>query len=198
LNFRSPEEIAKRCCVLSAFVAGIGCNCPMKVINNWLKDNNLIDSTSPEEAELFKKKQSLFSSFKISQQDIANAQWRVEAIFALAWTIGIVENINPLKHVPDDLVYKVSSPPPKNEGLAKKHKVSVSDFIKNAKLRDKEEIMTQTDLIYRLHWATRDAMLNNSKNPVKLKDSNSIYHERHHAFNWVIGLDEWDDVTTDT
>jgi hypothetical protein len=63
-------------------------------------------------------------------------------------------------------------------------------------LRPVSEILDMADLIYRLHWASRDAYLNKKDPPAKLNEG--IIEERHYAINWITCLEEWDDITTDT
>ena len=71
------------------------------------------------------------------------------------------------------------------------------EWIARSKLRDTEEILNELDLTYRIHWATRDAALNNKAIPRDFHPG--IVFERHYALNWlVIYADEWDDITTDT
>ena len=72
-----------------------------------------------------------------------------------------------------------------------------TEWIKNSKLRDTEDILNETDLIYRIHWSTRDASLKGKPSPVGL--SEDIVMERHFAFNWLtMYADDWDDIATDT
>ena len=65
-------------------------------------------------------------------------------------------------------------------------------------LIDKSDILDKEDLIYRMHWATRQASLNNEEMPAGLE--NGVVNEWHHALNWLAYYDDvdWDDVSTDT
>ena len=74
----------------------------------------------------------------------------------------------------------------------------VSKFIENAKLRDREEIFDQADLIYRYHWAVRNNDLKGIEIPGNL--DRSVIMERHYALNWSIDSDktDWDDIVTHT
>ncbi len=60
------------------------------------------------------------------------------------------------------------------------------------------EVLDEADLIYRYHWAARDARLKGRQPPAGL--NLDVIQERHKALNWLIDYDraEWDDVTTDT
>lgn len=59
-------------------------------------------------------------------------------------------------------------------------------------------VLTEADLIYRCHWAVRDAQINGTPIPGGLEPG--VVAERHHAFNWLIRHreEEWDAVDTST
>ena len=72
-----------------------------------------------------------------------------------------------------------------------------SVWISNSRLRNTEDILNETDLIYRIHWATEDARINGKKVPAGL--NSDVIMERHFALNWLtMYADDWDDITTDT
>ena len=74
---------------------------------------------------------------------------------------------------------------------------SSRDFIETAQLRSVSEILDETDRIYRIHWAVREAQLKEQPVPAGLDPD--VVWERHYALNWLTWYaDEWDDVTTDT
>jgi len=71
-------------------------------------------------------------------------------------------------------------------------------FVAQAALRPAGELLDAADLIYRYHWATREAELRGREPPAGLDPG--VVMERHYALNWLIGylgLD-WDEVSTDT
>jgi Domain of unknown function (DUF4272) len=71
-------------------------------------------------------------------------------------------------------------------------------FIEDSELRPIGDILDQVDLIYRYHWAVRNARLKGQQIPADLDPG--VTEERHYALNWLIGYLEqaWDDVSTDT
>jgi hypothetical protein len=67
------------------------------------------------------------------------------------------------------------------------------------KIRAKDEIVAWADLLYRLHWAVRDARLNGGQ-PLEMLNG-GVVQEWHLAVNWMTRYgneDNWDDVGTDT
>jgi len=71
-------------------------------------------------------------------------------------------------------------------------------FIEDSELRPIADILDQADLIYRYHWAVRNARMKGQQLPAALHPG--VTEERHYALNWLIGYNEqaWDQVTTDT
>jgi hypothetical protein len=70
--------------------------------------------------------------------------------------------------------------------------------VNEASLIPRADILDKADLIYRMHWATHHASLNQEAMPAGLQ--HGIVKEWHHAINWLTcyGNEDWDDVTTDT
>jgi hypothetical protein len=72
-----------------------------------------------------------------------------------------------------------------------------ASWINNSTLRDSEEILNQTDLIYRIHWAVKEAQFNNQ--PIPANINIGVVYERHIALNWLtMYAEDWDDLTADT
>lgn len=124
-----------------------------------------------------------------SEQDIINMVWKYEAYWTLLWALGIVEKLDYPDHIVDcqfaiDAVASCDD---------------FADFMAKTRLRDIEEILDETDLIYRYHWACVDARINGREMPGGLLES--VVMERHAGLNWLIGVydcDDWDDVPVHT
>ncbi|MEW6350880.1 MAG: DUF4272 domain-containing protein [Thermodesulfobacteriota bacterium] len=56
-------------------------------------------------------------------------------------------------------------------------------WIRNLTLRSKSEILDASDLIYRLHWATRQAQVHGDPTPPGVHAE--VVEEWHHAVNWL-------------
>jgi hypothetical protein len=181
VKIRTAQEIAERILVLVylAYVSEVVDE--RENVIDFLKTNSLWDKVSPDEKELFQKEE-------LTDQETANISWRSEGVWLLLWTINKVEKLDlPTEQV--EIPEIVSRLP---EFLT-----DPTEFIKNANIRPTTEILDASDLIYRLHWATRNADLNNQPMPANL--DLSIIIERHYAINWVtFYADEWDEISTDT
>ncbi|NBP70068.1 MAG: DUF4272 domain-containing protein [Cytophagia bacterium] len=180
VKVRSPKEIAKRLLCLTYLCYAIEDEESKAQVIEFLKKDNLWDRVTDDEKLLFTKP-------KLTDQERVNVSWRSEAIWLLLWTIKKVDELDlPLDEVNiADIVDRLP-----------KLMSSTKDFIESAEIRATGEILDQSDLIYRLHWATRQAELDNN---VELDLNPSIVVERHYAINWVTYYaDNWDDITTDT
>lgn len=181
VKIRTAQEIAIRILVLVylAYVSEVPDE--RENVIDFLKTNSLWDKVSPDEKELFQKEE-------LTDQETANISWRSEGVWLLLWTINKVDKLElPTEQV--EIPEIVSRLP---EFLT-----DPTEFIKNANVRQTTEILDQSDLIYRLHWATRNANLNNQPMPANL--DLSIIMERHYAINWVtFYADEWDEISTNT
>lgn len=181
VKIRTGQEIAERILILVylAFLSEVPDE--KEAVIDFLKIHQLWDKVSPDEKKLYQKK-------KLTEQEAINILWRSEAIWLLLWSIHKVDQLKlPTVHVE---VSEIMARIPEFFADPK-------DFIETAVVRSTTEILDASDLIYRLHWATRNAGLNNQPMPAKLDAS--VVMERHYAINWLtFYAEEWDDVTTDT
>jgi len=74
--------------------------------------------------------------------------------------------------------------------------VTTEAFKRGLKLRDKSEVVSKADLAYCLHWAVRHAEINGQGTPGKVPAN--VVAERRRALEWMMGQDDWDEVTLDT
>lgn len=176
---RDSKDVATRAAVLYA-VAAIGHGGDREAIRRFLEVEGLWGAVTPNE-------KILFEGDDPPGQAIIDASWRAEALWALLWALGKVDTLDiPKGQCDAGHVHKVM--PGKGE---------VAAFINSATLRPKSEILDETDRIYRIHWAVRDAQINGKPIPAGL--NSGVVVERHFALNWLTWYaDEWDEVTTDT
>jgi hypothetical protein len=131
--------------------------------------------------------------------------WRLESIWVLLWALGQTDQLDwPSKQCDvSELVELLKN------FMAEPGPLTASE------LRPISEILDAQDLILRIHWAIRDAFLNQaSMIPEDLDWSGKsemvplthcggvgVVEERHHALNWlanVMNSTEWDGVDTPT
>jgi hypothetical protein len=122
-----------------------------------------------------------------SQHDPIQFTWRHEAAWPLLWALGFVAELGKPVQV-CDVEFAATT-------MAER---TTSQFIEDSELRPIADILDQADLIYRYHWAVRNARIKGRHVPAALDPG--VTQERHHALNWLIGYKDqaWDHVTTDT
>lgn len=179
-KIRTAKETAKRAIVLYC-IAGLGHGADRDVVTDWLKEEDLWQSVTPAERETY------FMA-DLSDRSKIQATWKIEAVWTLLWALGKIERIEfPTTICDTELIQSLM---PRLDGTTDR-------FIEEADLRDTHTILDATDLIYRIHWAVRDAQLNGLQVPAQLDPD--VVQERHYTLNWLIFYAEhWDDVTTDT
>lgn len=176
---RSKEEVALRtlCLIL---VAAKGEGLEEEVVERVLESYELRPHLTPKEL-------AFVLDNSPSQHDRLQFVWRYEAASTLLWGLGFVAQLGKPVQVCDV-----------NFAVTTMTGTTTSRFIEDSKLRPITEILDQADLIYRYHWAVRNARVKGQQIPAALDPS--VTEERHYALNWLIGYLEqaWDDVSTDT
>ncbi len=72
---------------------------------------------------------------------------------------------------------------------------SIESFLLSAELRSPGELLAEDDRIYNLHCYARQAIRQGEMPEDLIYD---VLFQRHYAFEWLNGDDDWDDVCTDT
>ena len=176
---RAKEEVALRAlCVL--FVAAKGEGLPEELVERLLESYDLRPHLTPKELAFVLDKSP-------SQHDRIQFTWRHEAAWTLLWALGFVAQLDKPAQI-CDVSFAAST-------MAER---TTSQFIEDSELRPIADILDQADLIYRYHWAVRNARMKGQEIPAALDPG--VTKERHYALNWLIGYNgqAWDHVTTDT
>ncbi len=182
VKIRSKEDIIKRALAL-CFVGLKSVGLEQRHLDEYTEKYKVSESLSLSELE-----KEYIQADQPSEQQTVNANWRFESLNILLWALGYVESLNfprEVCNVPEIVNIIINK--------------SLEEFSKAVKTRNKEEILDQADLIYRLDWACIDSRENNeAQTPAGLNAS--VVYERHYALNWLISYmnQDWDNVGTDT
>ena len=183
VELRPASEVACRILVL-AYLSLLGeVENRKEEIINFLTQGGLWPYVTEYENELFAKKQ-------LSQKEKIELSWHFEPILMLLWVLGKIRHITlPKSPISEDDFSKIEACLP---GFFQ----PVADFVNSAVLRESDEMLEMADLIYRMHWAVKDASAKGRKIPAGLHPG--VVYERHYAINWVVfAEDDWDDISTD-
>jgi hypothetical protein len=105
----------------------------------------------------------------------------------LAWSIGLIEEFDCLRRIPDTLIRIFPE-------LLRME--SAEAFRGRALLRPTSALLSACDSAYCFHWALTDAELNNE---LKKGHSPLFIAERRRALGWLLARDEeWEIVQLDT
>ena len=111
--------------------------------------------------------------------------WRYEAAWTLFWALKFTDGPLALPNAICDVPLLVST-------------VRDTTDLAIHGLQTTNNLLNEADLIYRYHWAVRQAQIDGDPVPAGLEPG--VVMERHYALNWLIGYDnaDWDDVSTNT
>ncbi|CAB4824948.1 unannotated protein [freshwater metagenome] len=144
----------------------------------WLQQENCLDYLTTSE--------KFFFQTGIVNRNRINTQ--IESIWVLAWCVNKVKELNVSEPCSENLVYLMPD---------LKKMESGESFRNTVTLRKKNEIIENCDLAYCLHWSVVDFELRGKKK-WKLPISPAEIVERRHAFEWMISMEHWDDISLDT
>lgn len=179
-RFRTAEEVAAKAVVLYGLIFVANREKSAEEMITYIKQYHLWESVSPEERAYLEK------PFR-TDKDNNPFTWRIETLNVLLWALGNFETL-PFPVATCDFRSYTNLP---------NLEADPAPWIQQAHLRNHEDILNQADLIYRIHWAARNAYLKNQPPPSGL--NYPVVFERHFALNWLtIYADDWDDITTDT
>ncbi len=179
-RLRSQQAVAERALALM-LVAVKGEGLEDEIVQRVMADYGIAPLLSPNE-------QAFIQNQAPSQQDRINFIWRYESLATLLWALGFQQQLT----YPDAICDVPSLV------TAIRESGSYEGFLAASKLRSATEILDQTDLIYRIHWAVVDARLRGLVAPGGIEAG--VVYERHYALNWLTCYfgQAWDDVRTDT
>jgi hypothetical protein len=182
IEIRSVEEVLERLIALWA-VAGAAMLPGNTYFREYITGNNLQKWLSKRELEFL-------LSAKQNEHQIIQFSWQLEALYFIAWCAGLIDQIA--------IPFRESSV--KEIMALFPHEQEPPDLLRSAiRLRTKSEVLNQADLLYRLHWAVRNARIR--EEPDQPQVIGGVVQEWHRAVNWMTRYDQennWDYVATDT
>jgi hypothetical protein len=180
VELRQPIDVARR--ALALFVVanraeslGHGSPLPLETLREQSPQGFL--ALSPRETEFL-------AADCPDPQEVVQAVWRYEALFVLQWALGLTDEL--------PLPTGICDVPAASE------RMRTFDVSESPSLRPADEILSALDLHLRLHWAVRQARLDEAEPPAGL--SPGVVLERHYALNWLVRFEEseWDEVDVPT
>ncbi len=179
--FKTPQDIALRIIHLYSLIGITMPKVEIEKIKKWLEVEGVFDSLENEEKRIFIETPQ---SNKLKK----NLSWLKESLYTLIWAIKGVSEL-PFPNILCNLDSIFNKIPPK---------VPVNQFMKETNIRNKEEILFQTDLHYNLHWALKESKLSGNDKGLLLKINGDIVIERRKALEWIVSKSLWNEIVLDT
>lgn len=190
--FRSEREVASRSLALDC-VNSTAFGLSKEKAALWLTRHDLTSFLTQEETRFLqtpdvprKELEAVFAGRPASAEGNA-IRVRIEALWALAWALGLVQAVSWDRYCADYL----TSLFPDHRGDP-----DPADFYERAQLRSKEEILLQADIAVCLHWAVHEAGLGRRAYPFSVRAY--VIEQRRRALNWILSDAPWDEVPMDT
>ncbi|MFD1408851.1 DUF4272 domain-containing protein [Kroppenstedtia eburnea] len=185
-QFRSPQEVARRALVLHALLGVIFYHRPLDVVE-WVREEGLWEELTPREKEIFQIpliEDEGERVWKLRRMQSNRITWRMEALWALLWSLGKIETLG-WPSGQSDAEQVGNAVPQLGE--------STESFIENAEFRPLSEIADQADLMFRLFHGLQRAREENSEAPAGVEPF-TVY-EWHLALQWIFHDWEWEEMT---
>lgn len=190
VRLRSREEMVKRAAALFAVAVY------SEVILSEDSDRekaffyfNKMNDLYGVKSYLTEKETAYINDPEPEQQTCIQFVWRYECCGVLLWAAGVVDDLS----YPSEIIDV-----PVLAAIFWQHK-GLQDLLSKGYSRPETEILDAADLTLRYDWACVDARIHGKEAPAGLDAG--IVVERHYAFNWIIGANDyadWDDIQPNT
>ena len=174
----TSEKVARRACIISGLLS-LAFGAPRDMVLRYFESGGLFEHATASEIDLV-------HASSLEQAQIERLEIQVEALWELAWVLCLIPRIDHFKYCGQHLIT-----------LVPKLDEPVSGFVDRARMRPLDDLLAEADMLYRLHWAVRDASLQQQSIPNGLRFY--VTNERLRAINWVLFSDvSWEDTDTST
>ncbi|WP_158961391.1 DUF4272 domain-containing protein [Myroides fluvii] len=179
-NMRSQEALIGRMSVMNALI-NISFEAPVDVVQQWIEDQNLTAHLSTWEKEVLTKTQA-----DLDQYEINTLRWYLEGLWALMWAAKMIPHLDETEWNDESMATMLPNLE-EGEDNSRLNQITIS--------RTVEDIYTQLDYYYRLHWYCVDERLQGKEAVI----NEGIVYERRRAFEWLINQEtDWDAIEMGT
>lgn len=176
---RSARQIAVRAVILQGVVAAAMQVEPEPIIE-WFREQRIWRSVTIEEKALLKNP-------SLSTKQCKLLAWHQEAQWTLLWVVGKVESLGlPTRRCDTRRLCDAIIPPLGSD---------IAEFLESTKLRSPGELLAEDDRTYNLWCYANGARTKGGQLPDDLNWN--VLYERRYAFEWLDGMEAWDEVTCD-
>ena len=178
---RDADALAGRILVLNA-LSNLAREAPVEAIRDYVAGDGLRPALTPRERDQLAKRTE-----DLTPQELINASWYDEAIYALAWAGGLMPSLPPDAGYARELLDVLPNV---------EHGESGRELRSRVRLRPYAELYAMRDLYYRAHWFTRNCELTGADAGAF---HGGVVMERRKALEWLLDpATDWDDVELHT
>ncbi len=178
---RAADSVADRCHAIAAALA-LAHRAPVRTVRDVLDEHDLERWLGARELELLHVLEGETERDEGElQQLLVDVSWREEALHALLWTLGLVEDLPPDRMCPKEPVYERLAPG-LDPGRARR----------DLRLRPLSEIAAMLDFYYCLHWHARKAQYHGDVWDYEIAPG--VVLERRRALEWLFQDAPWEEV----
>lgn len=178
---RDAGAVVARCHAIAAAIALVH-RAPVQTVRGAIDEHDLEQALGARELELLGVLEGEIERDEGDlQQLLVDIAWREEALLALLWVLGLVEDLPPDEMCPKEAVYERLAP-----GL------DPACARRDLRLRPVAEIAAMLDFYYCLHWHARNAQYHGDVWDFQI--SPSVVLERRRALEWLCQDAPWEDV----
>jgi hypothetical protein len=177
----TARQIATRAVILQGVVA-VAFKIDPEPVVKWLRQQYIWDQVSPLEQAF------LLSPASLPRYEWNKLRWRREAAWTLLWVVGKVEALGlPTRRCDTARLVNEIIPALGSD---------IEPFLESAVLRSPGELLAEDDRHYDLwcrYFQTRRAGSHLLPDDLEI----NVLYEREYAFEWLHGIEAWDDVQCD-
>jgi hypothetical protein len=177
----TARQIATRAVILQGVVA-VACGVDPEPVIEWFQEQGVRNAVSPRERAL------LLDPSSVSRDEIYGFRWQQEAEWALLWVVGKVESLGlptrpcDSRRLVDEIIPALGS--------------DIEPFLASAKLRPPGVLLAEDDRYYDL-WCRYIQTRREGSYLLPHDLEVDVLYQREYAFEWLHGIEAWDDVQCD-
>jgi len=177
----TAREVATRAVILQG-VAAVACKVDPEPVVEWYQDRGVWEVVSPRE------KKFLLDPSSVVGDDLLRLRWRQEAEWALLWVVGKVESLGlPTRQCDTRRLTREIIPALGSE---------IEPFLASAELRAPGMLLAESDRHYDL-WCRYVQTRHREHHLLPSDLAFDVLYQREYAFEWLLGVESWDDVQCD-
>ena len=177
----TARQIATRAVILQGVVA-VACDVDPEPVIAWYRDQGVWEAVSRREQTF------LLHPSSATRDELQELRWRQEAEWALLWVVGKVDSLGlptrqcDTRRLTTEMIPALGS--------------DIEPFRKSAKLRPPGVLLAEDDRHYNL-WCRYFQTQREGSHLLPSDLEVSVLYQRQYAFEWLHGIQAWDDVTCD-